>query len=417
MIFQMEFDKDQAMTKDLNETTIQEKQMLKNRIIRLIVLATVSATLAMTAAAQETVKVGMLISYSGISATGGISADNVLKLFQKKYGTEPGGKKLVFVRRDTTGPNPEVARRLAQELIVREKIQVMIGPDFTPNVLAIAPLVTEGKVPAIIPGAATQGIVGEKSPYYLRTFFSIPQSVRPMAQWAAKDGIKKVMIVVADYGPGHDAEATFIKTFTDAGGVISGVIKVPVRNPEFSGYMQRIKDSGADATFVFMPIGELSLGFLKAYADAGLKNTKMKLIATGDVTDESTLDAAGDSALGVISVGHYSPTHDSPTNKSFVSSYLADHGKTPRMAMTHVTYWDALQVLYAGLEAQRGQKFDADKFIAAVKGKQFDSPRGPIALDKITGDIIQNAYIRKVERRDGVLQNIEFDVVKDVAPK
>lgn len=370
-----------------------------------------------TMAQEETVKVGLLISYSGISATGGASAENVLKLFQKKYGTTPGGKKIEFVRRDTTGPNPEVARRLAQELIVREKIQVMIGPDFTPNVLAIAPLVTEGKVPAIIAGAATQGIVGEKSPYYTRTFYSIPQSVRPMAQWASKNGVKKVVLVVADYGPGQDAEATFTKTFTDAGGTITGVIKVPVRNPEFSGYMQRIKDSGADAAFVFMPIGELSLGFLKAYSNAGLHGTKMKLLSTGDVTDESTLDAVGDAALGVISVGHYSPTHQSATNMSFVANYQADYGKTPRMAMTNVSYWDALQVLYAGLEAQRGRKFDPDKFMAAVRGKQFDSPRGPISLDKTTGDIIQNAYIRKVERVGGVLQNVEFDTIKDVPAK
>jgi len=364
--------------------------------------------------AQETVKVGMLISYSGISASSGIAADNVLKMFQKKYGSEPGGKKIEFIRRDTTGPNPEVARRMAQELIVREKVQVILGPDFTPNVLAIAPLVTEGKVPAIITGAATRGIVGEKSPYYLRTFFSIPQSVRPMAQWAAKNDIKKVVIVVADYGPGQDAEQTFTKTFTEAGGVITNVIKVPVRNSEFSGYMQKIKDSGADAAFVFMPIGELSLGFLKAYADAGLKNTKLKLLSTGDVTDESTLDAAGDAALGVISVGHYSPTHIAATNQTFVKSYLAEFDKTPRLGIAQVIMWDALQVLYAGLEAQRGQKFDPDKFIASVKGKQFDSPRGPISLDKTTGDIIQNAYIRKVERIGGVLQNVEFDTIKDV---
>ena len=372
---------------------------------------------AVAAQAQETVKVGLLISYSGISAMGGQSADNVLKLFQKKYGNAPGGKTLEFVRRDTTGPNPDVARRLAQELIVREKVQIIVGPDFTPNVLAIAPLVTEAKVPAIITGAATHGIVGEKSPYYLRTFFSIPQSVRPMAQWAAKNGVKKVVIVVADYGPGQDAEATFSKTFTELGGAIAGVVKVPVRNPEFSGYMQRIKDSGADAAFVFMPIGELSLGFLKAYADAGLKNTALKLLATGDVTDESTLDAAGDAALGVVTAGHYSPTHDSPANKEFVASYLQEFGKSPRMSMTHVTIWDALQLLYAGLEAQRGQKFDADKFIASIRGQKFDSPRGAISIDKDNGDIVQNAYIRRVERRDGQLQNIEFDTIKDVSPR
>jgi branched-chain amino acid transport system substrate-binding protein len=379
---------------------------------------TTFSLMSVTAAvAQETVKVGVLISYSGINASGGQAADNVLKAFQKRYGGAPGGKKIEFIKRDTTGPNPEVVRRLAQELIVREKVQILIGPDFTPNVLAVAPLVTEGKVPAIIPGAATQGIVGEKSPYYLRTFFSIPQSVRPMAQWAAKNDIKKVVIVIADYGPGHDAEATFTKTFTEAGGQVTGVIKVPVRNPEFSSYMQRIKDSGADATFVFMPIGELSLGFLKAYSDAGLQNTKIKLLATGDVTDESTLDAAGDSALGAITVGHYSPTHESAINKAFVANYEADYGKTPRIAMITVTFWDTLQVLYAGLEAQRGQKFDPEKFLVAVKGKQFESPRGPFSLDKATGDIIQNAYIRKVERVGGVLQNVEFDTIKDVPPK
>lgn len=384
---------------------------------RTLMLGLAAAGVALSATAQEeTIKVGLLHSYSGISATSGASADNALKLFQKKFGSTPGGKKLEFVRRDTTGPNPEVARRLAQELIVREKVQILIGPDFTPNVLAVTPLVTEGKVPTIIHGAATQGIV-EKSPYFVRTFFSIPQSVRPLAQWAGKNGIKKVVIIVADFGPGQDAEATFTKTFAESGGSITGVIKVPVRNPEFSGYMQRIKDSGADAAFVFMPIGELSLGFLKAYSNAGLHGTKMKLLATGDVTDESTLDAVGDAALGVISVGHYSPAHQSATNLSFVANYQAEFGKSPRMAMTTVAHWDAYQVLYAGMEAQRGQKFDPDKFMAAVKGKSFDSPRGPITMDKMTGDIVQNAYIRKVERVDGVLHNVEFATIKDVPAK
>lgn len=393
--------------------------MLRQKFVRLfsLSLSLCSAALAFNATAQETVKIGMLISYSGISAMAGAAGDNIVKQFQAKYGTEPGGKKLEFIRRDTTGPNPEVARRLAQELIVREKVQIMIGPDFTPNVLAIAPLVTEGKVPAIIQGAATQGIVGEKSPYYLRTFFSIPQSVRPMAQWAVKNNVRKVVVLVADYGPGQDAEATFTKTFSELGGTIAGVIKVPVRNPEFSGYMQRIKDANADAVFVFLPIGELPLQFLRAYSDSGLKNTALKLLTTGDVTDESTLDAAGDTALGVISSGVYSPSHDTALNKQFVADYTAAYGKSPRMAMFHVTMWDAMQVIYSGLEAQRGIRFDPDKFMAHVKGRQFDSPRGPISLDKTSGDIIQNAYIRRVERRDGVLQNIEFDTIRDVPAK
>ena len=213
-------------------------------------------------------------------------------------------------------------------------------------------------------------------------------------------------MLVADYGPGQDAEATFTKTFTELGGTIAGVIKVPVRNPEFSGYIQRIKDAGADAVFVFLPIGELPLQFLRAYSDAGLSNTSLKLLATGDVTDESILEAAGDSALGVLTTGFYSPTHDSPLNKQFVTDYTAAFGKSPRMAMSQVTSWDSLQLLYAGLEAQKGAKFDPDKFMSYLKGRQFESPRGPISIDKVTGDITQNVYVRRVERRDGALQNV-----------
>lgn len=387
------------------------------KFLRLAGSAVLAGTLATSALAQETVKVGLLMSYSGIALAGGVSADNIIKQFQSRYGSEPGGKKIEIVRRDTTGPNPEVARRMAQELIVREKVQVILGPDFTPNVLTIAPLITEAKVPAIIHGAATQGIVGEKSPYYLRSFFAIPQVVRPMAEWAKKNNINKVVMLVADYGPGHDAEATFTKSFKDLGGTVVSSIRVPVRNPEFSGYMQRIKDAQADAAFVFMPLGELSLQFLKAYADSGLKNTKLKLLATADITDESTLDAAGDSALGVITTGPYSPAHDSPLNKQFVAEHEKMFGKSPRVSLVHAAVWDGMQMLYAGLEAQRGSKFDPDKFMAAVKGRQFESPRGPISVDKTNGDIIQNIYIRRTERKDGQLQNTEFDVIKDVAPR
>jgi branched-chain amino acid transport system substrate-binding protein len=376
------------------------------------------AALTMCAAqAQETLKVGVLVSYSGISAMTGQATDKVIKMFQDKYGTEVGGRKIEFVRRDSTGPNPEVVRRLAQELIVREKVQVMIGPDFTPNVLAVAPLVTEAKVPTILPGAATQGIVGEKSPYYMRTFFSVPQVVRPMAQWAAKNGIKKVSVVVADYGPGQDAEATFAKTFTELGGSIVTTIKVPVRNPEFSGYMQRLKDSNADAAFVFMPMGELALQFLKSYSDAGLKDSKMKLLSTVDLTDETTLEAAGAAALGAITAGSYSAAHDSALNREFAAAYEKAVGKTPRMSMYHVVIWDSMHVIYSALEKQRGAKFNPDKFMADARSMAFESPRGPISFDKQTGDITQNTYIRRVERVNGVLQNIEFDTIANVPAK
>ena len=211
------------------------------RLAPIAAAATLSVTLTATAWAQETLKIGLLLTYSGPSAMSGHLSDNAIKLFQQKNGTTVGGKKIELVKRDTTGPNPEVAKRLVQELIVREKVQVMIGPDFTPNVLAAAPLVTEGKVPTFITGAATGGIVGERSPYFVRTFYTTAQSARPMAQWMQKNGLKKPVVVVADFGPGHDTEAQFTKAFTELGGTVAASIRVPVRNPEFSSYMQRIK--------------------------------------------------------------------------------------------------------------------------------------------------------------------------------
>lgn len=366
------------------------------------------------ARAQETVKVGVLMSYSGIGMLAGSQTDNIIKTFQARYGSAPGGKKIEFVRRDTTGPNPEVARRMAQELITREKVQVIIGPDFTPNVLALAPLITEAKVPAIVMGASTQGIIGEKSPYYLRSFFAIPQLVRPLAQWAKNNGIQKTVVVVADYGPGHDAEATFTKAYSEAGGQIAGSIRVPIRSPEFSSAMQRIRDAKAEAVFVFMPLGEVALQFLKAYGDSGLKASGLKLLGTADITDESTLDAAGDTALNVVTTGVYATSHDSAANRSFVTDFERQHGKTPRISLVNVAVWDALQMLYSGLEAQKGQKFDADKFIAHSRGRGFESPRGPVSIDPNNGDMIQNVYLRRTEKRNGVVQNVEFDVVKDV---
>jgi branched-chain amino acid transport system substrate-binding protein len=378
--------------------------------------AVVGLGAAGSAAAQEPVKVGLLFTYSGPSGLTGQVADNVIKLFQQKNGAAVGGRKVEFVRRDTTGPNPEVVKRLAQELIVREKVNILIGPDFTPNVLAVAPLVTEAKVPTIITGAATRGIV-ERSPYYLRTFFSVPQVVGPMAQWAYRNGVKKPFVVVADFGPGHDTEASFTKAFTDLGGTVAGVVRVPVRSPEFSSYMQRIKDAQPDAVFVFFPIGELVPQFLKAYADSGLKNSSIRLLGTGDMSDESVIDAAGDAGVGIVTAGVYSEAHDSPMNRQFVSDYVAQFGKSPRVTAASLAVWDAMRLVYDGLAAQGSGAFDADKFISFTKGRSIESPRGPIAIDKATGDITQDVYIRRVEKREGVLQNIEMESVKSVSAK
>ena len=368
---------------------------------------------AATAEAQDTIKVGLLFTYSGPSGMTGQLGDNTVKLFQLKNGTTVAGKKIEFVTRDTTGPNPEVAKRAAQELMVREKVQIMIGPDFTPNALAVAPLATEAKVPTFLTGAATTGIVGERSPYYLRTFYSVPQVVRPMAAWAQKNGIRRPFVLVADFGPGHDTEATFTKAYAELGGTLAGSARIPLRSPEFSSYMQRIKDAQPDAVFVFLPIGELVPQFMKAYADSGLKSTAIKLLGTGDVTDESVIDASGDASLGVITSGAYSAAHGSAANKQFVADYVAQYGKSPRLNASSVAVWDAMRLIYDGIAAQGGAAFDADKFVAFVRGRTIESPRGPITIDKANGDITQSVYIRRVEKRDGVLHNVEIETFKD----
>ncbi len=374
-------------------------------------IATLAATglLSTAAWAQETVKVGLLMTYSGPSGLAGQHADNTIKVFQQRFGQMAGDKKIEFVKRDTTGPNPEVAKRLVQELIVREKVQLLVGPDFTPNVLAATPLITEGKVPAIITGAATTGIIGEKSPYLLRTFYSIPQVVTPMAQYAYKTGARKLFVLVADYAPGHDAEGLITKGFEAQGGTIAGSLRVSLRSPEFSSHMQRIKDAAPDSVFVFLPVGETTVQFLKAYTDSGLKKTNIRLLGTGDLTDDLLLDAAGDAALGVVTTGYYSSAHDSALNKQLVAEHK------PFKHTPSVPVWDALRLIYDGVEAQKGAPFDREKFLAFAKGRKFESPRGPIAISAANGDIVQNTYIRRVERRDGALVNVEIETIADPA--
>lgn len=369
-------------------------------------VALLTAVMASTAAlAQETVRVGLLLTYSGPVALTGLHSDDTIKAFQRRFGQMAGDKKIEFVKRDTTGPNPEVGKRLVQELIVREKVQLLIGPDFTPNVLAAAPLITEAKLPAIITGASTAGIVGEKSPYYLRTFFSNPQVTVPMAHYAYRTGSRKLFVVVADFAPGHEVEAQFTKAFQAAGGAIAGTLRVSVRNPEFSSHMQRIKDAAPDAVFVFLTMGEAPVQFLKAYSDSGLKKSGIRLLGTSELTDELILDAAGDTAIGVLTSGMYSADHDSPLNRQTVAD-LAPFKHAPV-----VPIWDALRLIYDGVAAQKGSRFDGEKFLAFAKGRKFESPRGPIAISAANGDIVQNTYIRRVERRDGRLVNVEIETL------
>jgi branched-chain amino acid transport system substrate-binding protein len=274
----------------------------------------------------------------------------------------------------------------------------------------VAPIATEAKKPMVVMNAATSAVTA-KSEYILRTSMTLPQVSAPIASWAAKNGIHKVFTVVADYGPGIDAETQFKKTFTAAGGEVVGEVRTPTKNPDFSPYLQRIKDAHPQAVFLFVPAGEQGIAFMKGFAERGMDKAGIRLIATGDLTDEDVLDAIGEPALGVINSFHYAEAHKSPENKAYTEAYYKAYPKD-RPNFMSVAGYDGMHLIAETLKKTGGNS-DGDTFIAAARGMKWTSPRGSISIDPATRDIVQTIYIRKVERVGGKLQNVEFDQVPD----
>jgi branched-chain amino acid transport system substrate-binding protein len=328
----------------------------------------------------------------------------------QQNGDRVAGRKIELIVRDDTGTAPEVSKRLAQELIVKDKVDVLAGFGFTPAALAVAPLSLEAKKPMVVMNAATS-IITTKSPYIVRVSFTLPQVSAPIAQWAANNGVKRVFTIVSDYGPGIDAETTFVKTFTAAGGRIVGEVRVPLRSPDFAPFLQRIKDSAPQAVFIFVPSGEQGVAFMKGFAERGLGEAGIKLIATGDLTDDDVLEAMGDAALNVVTTHHYSMAHESAENKAYVDAYLKAYKTRPNFMS--VAGYDGMHLIVEALQKTDGVA-DAEKFIAAAKGLHLASPRGSISIDPDTRDIVQTVYVRRVQRRDGKLYNVEFDKFVDV---
>src|SRR5450631_2488151 len=362
------------------------------------------------ALAQGTVKIGVIAEFSGPFADYGGQILAGMKTYLKMNGDVFGGKKIEHIVKDTTGAAPDIAKRLAQEVVTRDNVDILAGFGLTPNAMAVAPVATEAKKPMVIMNAATS-VITTRSPYIVRASHTLPQDTAPIASWAAKNKIKKVYTLVADFGPGHDAESQFKKTFTAAGGEIVGEVRVPVRNPDFAPYLQKVKDTKPDAVFLFIPAGEAGVAFMKGFAERGLSQAGIKLIATGDLTDEDILDALGDSALGLITSFHYSEAHMSPENKAYTEAYYKAYPKD-RPNFMSVGGYDGMHLIAEVLKKTNGNT-DAGKFVEAAKGLKWDSPRGPITIDPATRDIVQTIYIRKVERLAGKLQNLEFDHVAD----
>ncbi len=366
---------------------------------------------ASAAHAASDLKIGMVLPMSGPFAGYGQQILNGVHLYMAEHGDKIGDRKVELVVKDDTGVAPELSKRAAQELIVKDKVDILAGFGLTPSAFAVGPLSAQAKVPMVVMNAATSSVT-EKSPYIVRTSMTLPQVSAPIATWALKNGIKTVYTVVADYGPGHDAEKQFVKTFTEGGGKIVGEVRTPVKNPDFSPFLQKVKDTKPDAVFLFVPAGEQGVAFLKGYKERGLAKDGIKLISTGDLTDEDVLDAMGDAAVGVVTSFHYSEDHKSPENKAYTQAYYKAY-PNKRPNFMSVAGFDGMHLIYAVLKKTGGDA-TGDKFIAAAKGMKWESPRGPITIDSVTRDIDQNIYIRKVEKVDGKLQNVEFDVIRDV---
>lgn len=356
-------------------------------------------------------KIGVVMPMSGPFAAHGKQLQHGIDLFLAEHGDEVAGRKVKILIKDDTGISPAVAKRQAQELLIKDKVDILAGFTLTPNAFSVAPLATEANVPMVVLNAATSSIT-EKSPNIMRVSMTLPQVTAPMAQWAYDNGIRSVYTLVADYGPGHDAEKQFQKSFTGLGGKIIGEVRTPVATPDYAPYLQRIKDAKPDAVFLFVPNGEQGVALAKGFKERGLDQAGIKELATGDVTDEDVLDAMGDAALGMMTSFHYSAVHDSPENKAFTQAYAKAY-PNDRPNFVAVAGYDGMHLIYAALEKTKGDA-SVPAFMDAVKGMQWTSPRGPVEIDPETRDIIQNVYIRKVEKVDGVLQNVEFDKIEAV---
>jgi branched-chain amino acid transport system substrate-binding protein len=376
------------------------------RILRTAALAALA--LAASGAFAQTVKIGFISTYSGLNANLGEYMERGMRLYMKMHEKElPPGVKLEILVRDDTGPNPDKARQLAQELIVRDKVNLLTGVIFTPNALAMAPLCTEAKVPFVIMNAGT-AVITTRSPYIARVSFTLWQSSYPLGQWAAKN-FKRAYTLVTDYGPGHDAEQAFSQAFKAGGGQIVDSVRVPLQNPDFAAYMQRVKDAKPDTLMVFVPAGKTATAVMKNFNDLGLGRAGIKLIGPGDITTDEELANMGDVALGVTTMFHYSAAGERPANKAFVAAWKKEYGANAIPNFLSVGGWDGMDAIFHVIKAQKG-KIDPDKTMELLKSyKNPNSPRGPISIDPETRDIVHNEYLREVRKVGGQLVNVEIE--------
>ena len=382
--------------------------MLSERMIGAIASLAIGTLITGGAFAQEAVKIGLIVSMTGQQASTGKQIKAAVDLYMMQHGDTVAGKKIQVILRDSASV-PDNTKRLAQELIVNDKVNVIAGFEITPAALVVAPLATEAKVVELVMAAGTS-IITEKSPYIARTSFTLPQSSVIIADWASQNKIKKVVTIVSDYAPGFDAEKSFTERFKSSGGEVTEAIRVPLANPDFAPFLQRAADAKPDAIFIFVPSGQGGT-FMKQYSERGLDKAGIKLIGPGDVTDDDLLPGMGDAAIGTVTAHMYSADHPSANNKAYVAAFEKANGFRPNFMS--VGGYDGMNLIYEALKKTDG-KADGDSLIAAMKGMKWESPRGPISIDPETRDIVQNIYIRKVEKKAGQLYNVEFQTFENV---
>lgn len=374
-------------------------------------LALAGALLAAGSAyAQPAIKIGLIMPYSGQFADTALQMDNAIKLYVKQNGDSVAGRKLEFIRRDTGGVAPDLAKRLAQELVVRDNVDILAGFVLTPNALAAADVSAQAKKFMVVMNAAT-AIITTKSPYMARTSVTLPQNIEAFGTWAYKNGVRRVYTMVSDYGPGLDAEGAFQRSFKEAGGQIVGSVRFPVANPDFTPFVQRAKDLNPEAIFVFVPGGAQPAAFGKALVDLGIDPKKTKILGQGEITDENALRIMHEAALGMVTAFHYDYSHKSEANAKFVGAYTAAYGRHPDFFS--IGGWDGMHLIYEALK-KTGGKADGEALIAAARGMKWESPRGPISIDPETRDIIQTVYIRRLEKVGDQLINVEIDKIENV---
>ena len=363
-----------------------------------------------SATAQETVKIGLIMPYSGQFADTAAQMDNGVKLYMKRYGDSVAGKKIEIIRRDTGGIAPDIAKRLAQELVVRDHVDILAGFVLTPNALAAGDVSREAKKFMVVMNAATS-IITTKSDYMTRTSGTTPQLNEAFGRWAYKSGIRKIYMMVSNFGPAFDAEGAFQRGFKESGGEVIGSVHFPVANPDFGAFVQRAKDLEPEAIYVWVPGGSQPAAIGKAFAERGISTSANKILGQGELTYDEALKSMGDAGLGIITVAYYDRSHNSAENKAFLAAFKENYGRNPDPLA--VGGFDGMHLIYETLK-KTGGRADGNSLIAAAKGMSWESPRGPISIDPEIRDIVQTVYIRRVEKIDNELRNVEFDKIENV---